>query len=369
MFNLAGHEVLGVTLETYLDGLAERDWRSTEAGTVSFALIGLGWWVREQVVPALEASELCDTTVLVSSSTEKAERVAAATGAAAGINYEEFHDGAASDEYDAVYVCTPNAVHLPYVRTAAELDKAVLCEKPMEASVERAEEMTAVCADHDVPLMVAYRLQTAPAARRARELVADGAIGEPVHVLSENAQMLLSLIPDPDQWRLDPEMTGYGTSVMDIGVYSINTARYLLDSDPVAVQATMDSHDAAFDDVPDERAAFTVTFEDGTLAACTTSQNAQSSSSLRITGTEGRIHLEPAFHMETGLRVRRGETEATFDTPETNQMTAVFDHFADRILTGSGDFPDGEHGLVDMRTLAAIYEAAETGRRTVVGDG
>ena len=54
-------------------------------------------------------------------------------------------------------------------------------------------------------------------------------------------------------------MTGYGTSVMDIGLYSVNTARYLLDSDPVAVQATMSSHDPAFEDVPDERASFSVT--------------------------------------------------------------------------------------------------------------
>ena len=367
MFNWAGNETLRVTLDTYLDQVTERDWQSTGEGTIAFALVGLGWWVRERVVPALENADRCEATVLVSSSAEKAESVADEAGAAAGIDYDSFHDGAASDAYDAVYVCTPNAVHLPYVRTAAELDKAVLCEKPMEASVERAEEMTAVCADHDVPLMVAYRMQTAPAARRARELVADGAIGEPVHVLSENAQTLLSLIPDPDQWRLDPEMTGYGTSVMDIGLYSINTARYLLDSDPVAVQATMASRHAAFDDVPDERAAFAITFDDGTLASCATSQNAQSSSSLRVTGTEGRIDIDPAFHMETDLRVRRGEAEATLDTPGTDQMTEVFDYFADRILTGSDDYPDGEHGLVDMRTMAAIYEAAETGRRTPVG--
>ena len=357
-----------MTLEQYLDRFAERDWQSTEDGTVRFALVGLGWWVREEVLPALEDADLCTATVLVSGSAEKAESVADGADVAAGVDYEAFHDGAAADRYDAVYVCTPNAVHLPYVRTAAELDRAVLCEKPMEATAERAEEMVAVCERNDVPLMVAYRMQTAPAVRRARELIADGFVGDPVHVLSDNSQRLLSLISDPDQWRLDPELTGYGTSVMDIGLYSVNTARYLLDSDPVAVQATMNSHDPAFEDVPDERASFSVTFADGTLAACTTSQNAQTSTSLRVTGTEGRIHLEPAFHMETELRVRRGETATTLDTPETNQMTEVFDYFADRLLAGSDDYPDGEHGLHDMRTLAAIYDAAETGERTRVGD-
>ena len=353
-----------MTLERYLDRFTERDWQSTDDGTVRFALVGLGWWVREEALPALENADLCETTVLVSSSAEKAESVAAA----AGVDYEAFHDGAAADSYDAVYVYTPNAVHLPYARTAADLGKAVLCEKPMEATVERAEEMVAVCERSDGPLMVAYRMQTAPAVRRARELVADGFVGDSVHVLSDNSQRLLSLVPDPDQWRLDPEMAGYGASVMDIGLYSVDTARYLLDSDPVAVQATMDSGDPAFEDVPDERASFSMTFDDGTLAACTTSQNAQTSTSLRVTGTEGHIHLGPAFHMETELRVRRGETETALDTPETSQMTEVFDYFADRLPAGSDDYPDDEHGLHDMRTLAAIYDAAETGERTRVGE-
>ena len=182
-----------MTLEQYLDRFAERDWQSTEDGTVRFALVGLGWWVREEVLPALEDADLCEATVLVSSSAEKAESVADGADVAAGVDYEAFHDGAAADRYDAVYVCTPNAVHLPYVRTAAELDRAVLCEKPMEATAERAEEMVAVCERNDVPLMVAYRMQTAPAVRRARELVADGFVGDPVHVLSDNSQRLLSL--------------------------------------------------------------------------------------------------------------------------------------------------------------------------------
>ncbi|PSP95162.1 glucose-fructose oxidoreductase, partial [Halobacteriales archaeon QS_1_68_44] len=99
-----------MTLEQYLDRFAERDWQSTEDGTVRFALVGLGWWVREEVLPALEDTDLCTATVLVSGSAEKAESVADGADVAAGVDYEAFHDGAAADRYDAVYVCTPNAV-------------------------------------------------------------------------------------------------------------------------------------------------------------------------------------------------------------------------------------------------------------------
>ena len=41
------------------------------------------------------------------------------------LTYEELTDGAATDEYDAVYVCTPNALHLPYAETAAEHGSSV----------------------------------------------------------------------------------------------------------------------------------------------------------------------------------------------------------------------------------------------------
>jgi predicted dehydrogenase len=117
------------------EAYAERDWQTRSEGSVRFAMVGLGWWVLDNAMPAVEESDLCETTVAVSSSKEKAGRVADEHGLEAGVTYEEFHDGAAAEAYDVVYVCTPNALHLPYVETAADLDKAVLCEKPMEASV------------------------------------------------------------------------------------------------------------------------------------------------------------------------------------------------------------------------------------------
>jgi xylose dehydrogenase (NAD/NADP) len=343
------------------DEFTRRDWQTTEEGTVRYALVGLGWWTTDEAIPAIREADLCETTVLVSSSTEKAREVADEKGVPRAISYDEFHDGEAADAYDVAYVATPNATHLEFVETAADLGKAVLCEKPMEATIERAERLVDVCNDADVPLMVGYRMQTEPAIRRARELVREGFVGDPRLVHGNNSQRLLDMIDDPDQWRLDPDLSGYGTSVMDIGIYPINTARFLLDSDPVAVQARMDSRHEAFEDVPDEMSAFTLEFEDGVYATCTASQNAYSDTNLRIVGAEGKVSFQPAFNTETDLAIAREETRADFSTPGVNQMTELFDYFADRVLTDADVHPDGEHGVVDMRTIRAIHEAADTG--------
>ena len=352
-----------MSLEAFLDDFERRNWQRVSDGTVRIAVIGLGWWTVDQAIPAIGASELCETTVTVSSTSEKAKRVAAGVETAThGLSYDEFHAGEAADAYDAVYICSPNALHLPYARTAAELGKAVLCEKPIEASSERGQQMVDACDEAGVPLIVGYRMHTEPAIRRARKLIRDGVIGDPVHAIGTNSQAMLELISDPNQWRLDPELAGPGATVTDIGIYPLNTCRFLLDSDPVAAQAFMQSSHDAFDQVPDEHSSFMVEFDDGTYLAATASQNAQATTSLRIVGTNGEILVEPAFHMETEIRVTRDDVSVTLDTPQVNQMTELFDYAADRILTDAPIGPDGEHGVLDMRLIEAVYEAGESGR-------
>ena len=362
-----------MAIDGYLDDVRARDWQELESGTLRIAMIGLGWWTREQAMPAVEESDFCETTVLVSSSHDSAEEAAAGTPTVeAALTYDEFVDGEATDEYDAVYICTPNAEHLPYAEAAADHGKAVLCEKPMEATAERAEEV--VEAAGDVPLMVAYRMQTDPQVRRMRELVAKGAVGDPVVVHGHMGQQMLEFVSgSPDQWRLDPELAGYGATVMDLGIYPLNTARFVLDADPVNVTAQMHSEDEAFRKVPDQHAAFTIRFDDGTYAACTASQHSHLSGHLRVVGTEGELSLEHSYlgmsdqHLWyrafDGREVEMGDGRTDVFNDE---MTEELDYFADRVIRGEPLAADGEHGLVDMRALAAVYEAADTGETVSV---
>lgn len=345
-----------------LTQFTERDWETVTDGTIRFALVGLGWWTVDVVIPAIEETTHCETTVLVSSSQEKADRLADHHGIDGAITYDAFHDGAITDRYDAVYVGTPNAYHLEYVETAAAFEKAVLCEKPLESTVERAKRLVETAESAGIPLMTAYRMHTEPAVRRAKELIDDDFIGEPTHVYGNNTQPLLEMIPDPDQWRLNPDITGYGTSVMDLGIYPINTARFLLERDPVRVKARMSSSHKAFSDVPDQTAAVMLTLEDDIPLICTTSQHGQDDTHLKIIGTEGIIELSPAFHGEAILRLSTGSLRMTIEDTEygaVEEMREEFDYFADRVLNGEPILPDGRHGLADMRTIQAIHESAE----------
>lgn len=351
-------------LDSSLGEFSERDWQTTTEGTLRFAMIALGWWTRDEAIPAVQESDLGTTTVVVSGTAEKAREVADEWETVEhALTYEDFHAGEATDAYDAVYICTPNALHLPYVKSAVEFGKAILCEKPMEASVERAEEIVAVSEAAGVPLMIAYRMQTEPAVRRARELIRDGVIGEPALVRGNMSQPLLKMIPDETQWRLNPDLAGYGTSVMDIGLYPLNTSRFILERDPIRVGSLMRSRKDAFDAVPDERAAFQIEFEDDVLGSYTASQNAAQSSYLTITGTDGELSIRPAFFPWTdrGFKLQIDGTAVDIDWEQINQMSEEFDYFADCVLNDRPVEADGRHGLTDMRTIEAIYSAADRG--------
>jgi xylose dehydrogenase (NAD/NADP) len=209
--------------------------------------------------------------------------------------------------------------------------------------------------------MIAYRMHTEPAVRRARELIADGYIGDPMAVTGNMSQRLLDRVnPDPDQWRLDEWLAG-GGALFDIGIYPLNTARYLLDADPVAVTGNVSSTHDAFDDV-DETVAFSVAFPGDVYGQCYASHNARQSSGITVTGTEGQVRIEPAFFQDQSrqLHVSRGDGRASVSLDRVDQMLEEFDYFADRVRGTDPIYPDGAHGLVDMRTMEAVYEAAET---------
>ncbi len=273
-----------------------------------------------------------------------------------------FRAGEVADEYDAVYVATPNATHLEYVRAAAEQGKAVLCEKPMAASADRAERLVEVCEEAGVPLMVGYRMQTDPAVRRIRELLDAGFVGDPVHMHATMSQTMLGeLTGDPDQWRLDPALSG-GCALMDIGIYPLNTTRFVLDADPVAVSGRTRTEHEAFAGV-DEHADFRLEFPDGVAAMCTVSQNAAHASRLEVTGTEGRLILDPAFYEreERELAVERDGVRMDIEVEPVHQLEEEFAYFGHHLLTDTLLYPDGRHALTDSRALDAIYDSAETG--------
>jgi predicted dehydrogenase len=135
----------------------------------------------------------------------------------------------ARDDVQLVDVCTPGDTHAEIAMAALEAGKHVLCEKPLANTVAEAEAMTAAAeraAARGVRSMVGFTYRRVPAIALARELVAEGRLGQLRHV---RAQYLQDWISDPDvplSWRLQKERAGSG-ALGDIGAHIVDLTQFV----------------------------------------------------------------------------------------------------------------------------------------------
>ncbi len=333
-----------------------RDWQRADPPGDPFriAAIGLGWFSREHALPALEESDFCTLSLGVDPG-EKNRTEVSQTRNVPAISPEAFHEGSHVDVYDAVYVAAPNSYHLNYTETAARLGKQVLCEKPMEKTLDRSRAMVEAAKTEDITLMIAYRMQSEPAIRRMKEWLQDGLIGDPEIVHSSVSQQLLSIDDNPDQWRLDRELSG-GGAMINLGLYPLNTTRFLLDENPEDVKAHADSSHPAFSEV-EEKVTFQLTFPSGAVSCGSAQETAHRASHLSVVGERGRFHLQPAYApwKDLTLTIETESMKTTITRTGINQLTEQFDYFGHSLQTSSDPHPSGEHALVDMEVVNEIY--------------
>jgi predicted dehydrogenase len=155
-----------------------------------------------------------------------------------------------------------------------------------------------------------------------------------------------------------------GGSMMDIGIYSLQAARYVTGEEPVEVAAMSYTTpgDERFKEV-EEATDFQLRFPSGVLANCTSSYGYSGQNRYRVITTKGWFELEPATSY-TGLRmrVRRGNAIEERSLPVRDHFAAEMDHLSECVMDGKEPLTPGEEGLRDMKLITAVYEAAKTGR-------
>jgi predicted dehydrogenase len=334
------------------------------AERVGFAIVGLGNLALQQILPAFGASQLARPVALVSGSPDKAKTIGHRYGISerAIYNYENFDRIKENPDVQAVYVVLPNSMHHEFVLRAAQAGKHVLCEKPMAISTQQCAEMIAACQSAGKKLMIAYRIQYEPHHRMVQKLVRSGQYGPIKMFESVNGQVQ----GDPLQWRLKKAMSG-GGALPDIGLYCLNSIRFLLGEEPIEIlgQTFSTPNDPRFTEV-EENIIFQLRFPSGALANCASGYGFHESRRYRIHGSLGWIEADPAYAYE-GLRIRSSlpqkssTKEETFLLEPKNQFALELDHLAGCILEDRQPYTSGEEGLQDQTLIEAIYQSARKG--------
>jgi len=170
-------------------------------------------------------------------------------------------------------------------------------------------------------------------------------------------------IGDPTQWWLNKALAG-GGSLMDIGIYSLQAARYLTGEEPREINAMMYTTpgDVRFKEV-EETINFQLRFPSGILANCTSSYGYSGQNRYRVVTTKGWFELEPATQY-TGLRmyVHHDDTTEERLLPVRDHFALEMDHMSGCVMENKEPLTPGEEGLRDLTIMMGIYEAARTGK-------
>lgn len=325
--------------------------------TLGVALCGLGSLAEHQLAPALAKTRHCRLAGLVSGSPDKRARLQAlyALPGRSLYGYDDMHRMADDPAIDIVYVATPNALHAEHAIRAAAAGKHVFCEKPLEVSVARCQQMIDACRAAGRQLGTAYRCQYDPHHLECIRLVRERVFGAPVLV---DAGFAID-VGRPDQWRLRHALAG-GGALMDVGIYALQAARYLTGEEPVEVSAMETKTDPHKYAEVDETMLWTMRFPSGVVARCSTSYRTAGIAHLRVVAEQGWFELDPAFFYD-GNHGRRSDGVA-IAYPPIDLFAAELDDFALAILEGRPCRVPGEEGLRDVRIMQAIYDAARSGR-------
>jgi predicted dehydrogenase len=324
-----------------------------------YAVVGLGSISQVAVLPAFAHSKKARLVAVVSGDQEKARKTALKFKAKHAYTYREFSECLKNPEVDTIYIATPPGEHEKYAVAAANAGKHVLCEKPLAATVTQARNMVHTCRRNHVQFMTAYRKYFEPSSVLLKKMIRRGDLGR-IDIIHTLFAELRPFGDNSPAWLFSKKLCG-GGPLTDLGVYCVNTCRWLVDEDPVAAEAVSWVRDRRRYKEVEEGVAFRLDFPSGLVLQGTAAYSAAFSSFVHVHGEKGWAALSPAFAFEEERRltgkIGGNWFEKTFKA--IDEFALELDHFTTCIQQGRKPEPDGEQGLRDIVIIDAIYQAVK----------
>jgi predicted dehydrogenase len=248
---------------------------------LNWLVIGIGDITRKRVLPAILAEPRSRLYAVLTRDPRKAD---AYPGTLA---YADLAEALGDRAIDAVYVASPVALHAQQTIASLRAGKDVLCEKPVALDFAQAETMASAARESGRLLGIAYYRRLYPKLMRAKQLIAEGAIGKPVLAEANYHGWLES----PERgWLKDPALAG-GGPLYDVGSHRIDACSFLFGK-PVRATGLLSNalHELAVED----SATTLIEYAGGVHAVVDVRWNSRiQRDQVRVVGVEGEINLDP----------------------------------------------------------------------------
>ena len=268
-----------------------------------------------------------------------------------------------SPEIDAVFVVSPDALHLPHVLLALSHGKPVLCEKPLAMDTAEVEQMIAAADKAGVLLGVAQNMRYNESVGRMRQWIAEGRIGAPQLA---HAQFCYDSARSPRTWINDPKLAR-GGPIGDVGIHCIDALCFVLgeSADQITAVTTLAHRDAESGPV-ESHAVIALEYASGAMATVTVTTRAAYRSLIDVAGATGVVLCDNTMTIDQPVHlVHRQGGEVVTDELISNAdgFARMLDSFADAIHGKGTYLAPAAEGLANQRVLDAAYESWHEGKR------
>lgn len=254
----------------------------------------------------------------------------------------------ARPDVDVVYVATPHPMHREHAMLAMRARKHVLCEKPVAMNGRQLRDMIACAKECGVFFMEAMWTRFFPATMRARELLAEGAIGD---LRAVHAQFAFRAEADPRSRLFDAALGG--GALLDVGCYPIAFALDMFGCAPEAVSGVATMGETGVD----EQNVMSLRFPGGGVAMLMSAVRTAAPVEAVLYGTEGSLRIPDFYHPERLLWTKGGTTATVFEQPYVQQGFAFeLRHLCECIQKGWVESPRMSHAdsLAVMDTMDTL---------------
>lgn len=347
--------VAGLTVSQYAFGAFKK-----QKDRLGVALVGLGYYSKDLLAPALQLTEKCYLAGIVTGTPAKAEEWKQMYNIPDKniYNYENFDSIANNPDIDVIYVVLPPSMHAEYSIRAAKAGKHVWCEKPMAMTVDECQSMIDACKKNKVTLSIGYRLQHEPNTQRIIQIRKDLVYGK---VLSTSAAAGYR-DNRTNHWKQTKSLGG--GAMYDMGVYPLNAARYATGLEPITVIAKASTTRPEIYTEVEETMQFDLEFPGGVTASCETTFG-RGINELETKFANGWYKLAP-FQTYSGLKGTTSDGKI-LDATIPNQQARQMDDDAMSIINKKPMMVPGEEGLKDIRVVEAVYKSVAENKKIKIG--
>lgn len=269
----------------------------------------------------------------------------------------------ADSSIDAVLIATSTDTHSDLIEAATAAGKAVLCEKPVDLSLERAKACQAKVAETGKPVMIGFNRRFDPNFNALKQAVLAGEIGKP-ELLS-----ITSFDPAPPPVSY---VKVSGGLFRDMMIHDFDMANFIMDDLPVSISAIgssiVDPEIGAAGDI--DTAAVTLTYADGRIAVIKNSRRAAYGYDQRVEllGSEGLLQAQNMLENTVVKSTVDGVTGAKptyfFLERYMPAYEAEWSAFVDAVTTNAPFPVTLDDGVSALAMAEAAARSLETGQPT-----